>query len=168
MQIYTLTTRDKRLLSLCLALVAFWIIFIIGAVICLIYCAQLVSLETENAAVYALISVALVVGVSAAVGAATYAGFYLARYKNKNYSTSYDGKNFIIRDGETTYTFTSEDIINHTKTNIPRLIGKHDLCVRVRRYAVNGDVVVGTAQFTLIQLCEKSFREQTIKTLHIR
>ncbi len=168
MQIYNLNARDKRLLSLCLALVAFWIIFIIGAVICLIYCVQLVSLGIENTAAYALVSVAVVVGISAVFAAITYTVFYLARYKNKCYSSAYDGKNFIIRDGDTTYTFTREDIISHTKTSIPRLIGKHDLSVRVRRYAVDGDVVVGVAQFTLIHLCEKGFREQTIKACGIR
>lgn len=168
MEIYTLNTRDKRLLSLCLALVAFWIIFIIGAVICLIYCVQLASLSVDNSALYGVIFALAVVGISAAFGSATYAVFYFARYKRKSFTSVYDGKNFVIRDGKTTYTFTREDIASHTKPDITRIIGKYDLTVRVRRFTVDGDIVVGAAQFTLIQLCEKDFREQTIKTFGIK
>ena len=168
MEIYSLNTRDKRLISFCLALVAFWIIFIIGAVICLIYCVQLAALNVENTVRHAVIFALAVVGCALVFCAATYVIFYFARYKRKNFTSVYDGKNFIIRDGGTTYTFTREDIVSHTKTNIPRLIGKYDLSVKVRRFTVDGDIVIGAAQFTLIQLCEKSFREQTIKTLGIK
>lgn len=168
MQIYTLNARDKKLLSLCLAFVTFWIIFVIGAVVCLIYCVQLASLDAEDTAVYVLVSVAAVVGIAAVSGAVTYVAFYFARYKNKIYEVTYDGKRFAIRDGKTTYAFTREDIISRTKTAVPRIIGKFDLSVRVRRYEVDGDIVIGEAQFTLAMICEKSFREQTIRTFGIR
>ncbi len=168
MEIYTLSGRDKKLMCLCLALVAFWIIFIIGAAICLVYCVQLVSLGMKNTAVYALIFASAVVAVSVLAGALVYVFFYFARYKNKSFVAVFDGRQFIICDGETRYTFTREDIISHAKTIVPRLIGKYDLQVKVKRFTVDGDVVIGTAQFTLIQICEKSLREQTIKTFGIK